>query len=185
MYIPNGLLERHVLESNLIEGITVHPGLALYNSHFQAALRVARQPRWEYFPIHPNDLHARLCRGTHMESFGGTYRKRYVWVGNRRMPRAETIPELMCWWWEYVEQFLESKESPEMLATRAVVLHYFFLCVHPYQDGNGRTARLVLNSLRLRRGLSWVIIDAALYKLYRRRIQETEAIFRSMKPDVY
>jgi len=41
---------------------------------------------------------------------------------------------------------------------RAVLAHYFFVTIHPYSDGNGRTARLLMNYLLLAAGYPWVTI---------------------------
>lgn len=41
---------------------------------------------------------------------------------------------------------------------RAVLAHYFFVTIHPYTDGNGRTARLLMNYLLLTAGYPWVTI---------------------------
>lgn len=41
---------------------------------------------------------------------------------------------------------------------RAVLGHWLFGYVHPYPDGNGRTARVLLNSLLASGGYPWTII---------------------------
>ena len=41
---------------------------------------------------------------------------------------------------------------------RAVLGHFFFVYIHPYMDGNGRTARFVMNSQLVTGGYSWVIV---------------------------
>lgn len=44
--------------------------------------------------------------------------------------------------------------------TKAILAHYFFVAIHPYIDGNGRTARLLMNYALLTSGYSWVTIRA-------------------------
>lgn len=43
-------------------------------------------------------------------------------------------------------------------AVRATAFHYNLVAVHPFTDGNGRTARLLMNSLLLRSGYPFAII---------------------------
>lgn len=41
---------------------------------------------------------------------------------------------------------------------RAVLGHFFFVYIHPYMDGNGRTARFVMNSQFVTGGYPWVVV---------------------------
>ena len=41
---------------------------------------------------------------------------------------------------------------------RAILGHFFFVYIHPYMDGNGRTARFVMNSQLVTTGYLWVVI---------------------------
>ena len=41
---------------------------------------------------------------------------------------------------------------------RAVLGHFFFVYIHPYMDGNGRTARFVMNSQLVTACYHWVVI---------------------------
>lgn len=43
-------------------------------------------------------------------------------------------------------------------AIRAAEFHYNFVAIHPFGDGNGRTARLVMNYQFLRHGYPYVIV---------------------------
>jgi Fic family protein len=43
---------------------------------------------------------------------------------------------------------------------KAILAHYLFVTIHPYIDGNGRTARLLMNYFLLSSGYSWVTIRA-------------------------
>ena len=49
---------------------------------------------------------------------------------------------------------------------RAVLGHWLFGFIHPYQDGNGRTARFAMNVLLAAGGYPWTVIhveDRAIY----------------------
>ena len=41
----------------------------------------------------------------------------------------------------------------------AIMAHYRFVSIHPFRDGNGRTARLLMNLLLIRAGYPIVVID--------------------------
>ncbi len=41
---------------------------------------------------------------------------------------------------------------------KAVLAHFFFVYIHPYMDGNGRTARFLMNMLLCSSGYSWIVV---------------------------
>ena len=49
------------------------------------------------------------------------------------------------------------KEEASALV-RAVLGHFFYVYIHPYMDGNGRTARFVMNSQLVTGGYPWVVV---------------------------
>lgn len=77
----------------------------------------------------------------------GTYRKRYVVVENRltgevmfRPPKNEEVPRLM----KNLIKWINSEEAKEIdPVIEAGITHYEFVRVHPFVDGNGRTARVL------------------------------------------
>ncbi|OFW06303.1 MAG: cell filamentation protein Fic [Acidobacteria bacterium RIFCSPLOWO2_12_FULL_59_11] len=62
-------------------------------------------------------------------------------------PEAKDVPPLMAALVEWLNAAAEEIPCP----LRAAIVHYQFATVHPYDDGNGRTARLLTN-LILHRG---------------------------------
>ena len=86
----------------------------------------------------------------------GAYRNRYVVVGNRltgeiifRPPANEEVPGLVR---ELVE-WLNSDEAKELDPIIAAgVAHYEFVRIHPFVDGNGRTARVLATLILYLRG---------------------------------
>ncbi|MEA5459736.1 Fic family protein [Arcicella sp. LKC2W] len=60
--------------------------------------------------------------------------------------------DLMAW---YQEEQAKSDIQPILLATE---FHYRFIRIHPFDDGNGRTARLIMNFILMRFGYPPVII---------------------------
>ena len=53
---------------------------------------------------------------------------------------------------------VELIESEEDALVRAILSHFFFVYIHPYMDGNGRTARFLMNVLFVTSHYPWRII---------------------------
>lgn len=68
-------------------------------------------------------------------------------------PSYEKVPELMASF-----ETLVNEIGNEVV--RAILAHYLFVSLHPYSDGNGRTARLLMNYLLLTAGYPWITIRA-------------------------
>ena len=68
-------------------------------------------------------------------------------------PSWEKLPDLMSGY----EESISKIKNPVI---KAILAHYFFVAIHPYIDGNGRTARLLMNYTLLTSGFSWVTIRA-------------------------
>ncbi|GBN37702.1 Adenosine monophosphate-protein transferase Fic [Araneus ventricosus] len=85
----------------------------------------------------------------------GTFRRSQVFVGEYVPPPASEVEYLM-------EQFVEWLQSDNMQllhpVKRAAVVHYRLAHIHPFVDGNGRTARLLMNLILMRAGYPPVII---------------------------
>ena len=86
----------------------------------------------------------------------GAFRIRYVVVGNRvtgeiffRPPKNEDVPKLV----ENLIDWLNSAETKELdPILEAGIAHYEFVRIHPFVDGNGRTARVLATWIFYRRG---------------------------------
>jgi Fic family protein len=61
---------------------------------------------------------------------------------------------------ELIPRMLELANAPGVpLGLQAAELHYNLVAIHPFGDGNGRTARLFMNYHLLRHGYPHAIID--------------------------
>ena len=88
--------------------------------------------------------------------YAGRYRDIQVWIrGSSHVPPAPVeIPGLMA------DLFAELRAtSEEHSLRRAALLHARLVSIHPFADGNGRTARLATNLLLLRDSSPLAIIQ--------------------------
>jgi Fic family protein len=90
--------------------------------------------------------------------YSGKYRygNQYVIVGNRftgeityRPPATNEVPELMDDLLDFVNRIDFGKLNPVLAAG---IIHYEFVRVHPFIDGNGRTARILATYILLKSG---------------------------------
>jgi Fic family protein len=99
-------------------------------------------------------IHGLVCKGDHG---AGCYRTVNVMAAGTdyRYPDAVFVPELMT-------EFAEWIQSTPLLhpVELAAEVHYRLVTIHPFQDGNGRTARLLMNLSLLKTGYPIAIIKA-------------------------
>lgn len=105
-------------------------------------------------------IHSLVCKGDRQ---AGAYRTINVMASGTdyRYPDALRIPELMQEFGAWLS--LEKSLHPIEMAAE---VHYRFVSIHPFSDGNGRTARLLMNLVLLRAGYPIAVIkteDRAAY----------------------
>lgn len=76
------------------------------------------------------------------------------------MPNPASVPKLME---EFVSWLSNSKDHP---VSTAIEAHYRLVSIHPFVDGNGRTARLLLNLILLQNNYPPVIIHPEDRRVY-------------------
>ncbi|MCL1833278.1 MAG: Fic family protein [Leptospirales bacterium] len=92
------------------------------------------------------------------EAFGGDpgqFRKRNVVVGAYRPPSFEMVEELvqkLCDWLMRHFHYTRNQNFDEAVI-EAIVTHVYIAWIHPFLDGNGRTARLLEFYLLMRAGV--------------------------------
>ncbi len=84
------------------------------------------------------------------DEYAGRYRELNVRIlgAIKSPPRAEKVPGLMERFVERINKNLDKLNAVEM----AAYIHYGFVGIHPFVDGNGRTARLLMNLFLMRHG---------------------------------
>ncbi|XP_020898631.1 protein adenylyltransferase Fic [Exaiptasia diaphana] len=99
-------------------------------------------------------IHKRVLGHAHpLEA--GIYRVSQVYVGEHVPPPPSEVERQMS----QFNEWLLSRD-PEILhpIEFAAIAHYKLVYIHPFTDGNGRTARLLMNTILMRAGFPPVII---------------------------
>ena len=95
-----------------------------------------------------------LLTGIH-DDWAGVYRNIEIFVrgSNTDFPLPQEVPSLMK---RFVVNLSEQQEiHPILLAANA---HFKLVSIHPFRDGNGRTARLLMNLILLIHGYPMAVI---------------------------
>lgn len=101
------------------------------------------------------ELHHLVMKKTD-DDWAGRYRSGKVIIGgsDHIPPDAGVVPAKMR---GIIDWFIKNKSRLHPVET-AALLHHKLVNVHPFFDGNGRTARLVMNLLLMRQGYPLAII---------------------------
>ena len=101
-------------------------------------------------------VHESLTKNTGVRIVGG-FRDSQVRISGSEWtpPTPDRVPQeivrLLTWWRNY-----EKKLHPAELAG---IIHNMLVRLHPFTDGNGRTARVVMNWILMRKGYPMFYID--------------------------
>lgn len=154
----NTLSEQEVLQRVRGEGDDLPPsreylGTEVDNviaaiGEIDAALRVGT-----VLPLDParlRELHARVLKGLDdpPENDPGDIRQHDVGVGRYKAPSHEQVEGLLDSLFEWLDELLPpstARRADRFIATiiRAILAHLYIAWIHPFGNGNGRTARLV------------------------------------------
>ena len=143
----------------LLDGITI--GGKLLREHLevvnhQRAMRLMTGLTTQNTPILETEileLHRYILTGI-QDVDAGRYRDTRVRVvgSSRIFPNPLKVPALMQ---EFVQRLADSSEH---VVSKAAQAHFGLVHIHPFADGNGRTARLLMNLLLLRAGFPPVLV---------------------------
>ncbi|BCD99222.1 Fic family protein [Marinagarivorans cellulosilyticus] len=144
----------------VLEGITV--GGKLMREHFEAINHKEAIDFVEDIVSQKDPLSESLIKSIHHlvlkqidDKNAGAYRKQNVLISGaeHRPPEHFKVPDEIQ---QLVESYNNSNLHPLESAAR---LHVDFVKIHPFIDGNGRTARLLMNFELMRNGLLPVVIQ--------------------------
>ncbi|MBS0615597.1 MAG: Fic family protein [Verrucomicrobia bacterium] len=175
--------------SNALEGntltesetkIVLEEGIAIggkpLKDHFEA-IGHAEAYDFLYTLIHDKTVQEKDLKHLHQlfyfridEKNAGKYRasKAFITGSKYPLPKPDELPQLMKDLIPHIESF-RKKHHPVKAAALA---HKEFIFVHPFIDGNGRTARLLMNLILLQEGYNLAIIPPILRREYIDSLEE-------------
>lgn len=158
-----------VYNTNRIEGNTltrgetelILRGMTVHGKNILDVIAVKNHPRAiAFIKEMATDIHRKLCEGDIKEihalimekiiPHAGEYRKQPVSVRGAGFEPAQfyEIPKHMKELMEFINENPDELRPIELAAHA----HYYLTWIHPFDDGNGRVARLLLNLVLLRNG---------------------------------
>jgi len=90
------------------------------------------------------------------KEWAGKYRNSLVLIGGAdyKPPEAIDVPKMMA---DLIDWVRDNKNKLHLVEL-AAILHYKLVAIHPFFDGNGRTARLIMNVVLMKLGYPLAII---------------------------
>lgn len=133
-------------------------------------LAILKEPFYKEAITEDGQPTRRLIKIGEYKSFPNSVRLQNGEIFNYASP-AETpalMNDLMNW---YFSAANDKNQSPAEVAAE---FHYRFVCIHPFDDGNGRISRLLMNYHLLKNGYPPVIIKAGDKKNYLFALHEAD-----------
>lgn len=114
------------------------------------------------------EMHEIMTRDIRYENnVPGQYRSHPVHAGNYVPPRdADELRHLMA---EFISWLTSPAVSSWPPVVRAVAAHFYFISIHPFGDGNGRTARAIESYLLYQAGIGQLGLYSLANFYYQRR----------------
>jgi Fic family protein len=103
----------------------------------------------------------------------GDLRLTQVYVDKKYFPGFSKVPELLQQLIDNVNNRIDKVSGAEIIKLSADI-HYNFVNIHPFGDGNGRTARLLMNYIQLYHGEPMIKIFTEDRAEYIDSLNETE-----------
>ena len=164
---------RLILETGLtIGGKSLHEHFEVTN-HREAILYVESLVAENTLvtPFHVRQVHALVLQKIDAEN-AGQYRKTQVRIAGAKHtpPDSWEVSRLMDEWGRWLLEAQE-KDGPISVAAQA---HHRLVNIHPFIDGNGRTARLIMNLLLIKEGYPPSVIERVDRKEYYRVLAQAD-----------
>lgn len=126
------------------------------------------------------DIHSMITKDLHHRyNIPGKYRNNEVFVGDEAhggvYKPPKTLDDIKILMSEFIDWINCEETMSHAPIIRAALAHYHFGLIHPFADGNGRTARLIEAILLRSEGIKYVPIMLSNY--YYRNIDEYFMVF--------
>lgn len=138
-------------ERERLEVLNMRECLNRYDNHFKLGMELSEKTLLEW--------HYLLLKGIpDFDQYKGGYRKVGVGIFGTDIifPQEDLVPGLMKELFKWHEE-KKYKVHPVELAAK---MHARFICIHPFRDGNGRIARMLMNYILQRNGFPFTNIPA-------------------------
>lgn len=122
-------------------------------------------------PFHVRQVNSLVLNDIDPEN-AGQYRKAQVRIAGavHIPPDSWEIPQLMAEWGQWLLE-TQKMEDPINVSAQA---HHRLVNIHPFVDGNGRTARLIMNLLLIKEGYPPAVIERVHRKQYYRVLAQAD-----------
>lgn len=190
---------KNIHHSNAIEGnvltlgetqIVVEEGLTITGKPLKDSLeaknlshaldlfeKLADGERRPIFPVDVRNIHAAILKGIEDEN-AGKYRTTPVQISGSKYkpPGPEKVntemDDFTRWLSHITDPSVKIDEDPVVLACAA---HAWFVTIHPFTDGNGRTARLIMNLVLMRYSYPIAIVTTDDRERYYDALEESQS----------
>lgn len=174
----------------------------MVKDHFEAlqmVLKAAQQPEPTITPAFIQEINAAVLRHTGavyhtllgtVDSSKGQFRKSNVRAGDRYFSNYDKVPAQTRQLCDKLNPAMDAAQTTEQQLLLSFDAQFDLVSIHPFYDGNGRTARLLMNFLQARFQLPLGIVfaeDKADYidALEQSRTQESLQPFRTFMIEQY
>lgn len=110
-----------------------------YNLALSQIEKLGKRERFQLSESIVKELHKTLFKDID-NNIAGKYRKRQVYIGDYLPPEYFKVPALVQELIQWINDPEPKDLSPIM---HAGIVHYQFVAIHPFEDENGRTARIL------------------------------------------
>lgn len=123
-------------------------------------------------PFHVRQIHKLVLSRIDDEN-AGRYRETQVRIAGAAFipPESWLVPNLMTEWGDW----LATEEKQSHPVELAALAHHRLVAIHPFIDGNGRTARLLMNLILLRAGYPPTVIQRINRRQYYRVLDQADS----------
>lgn len=98
----------------------------------------------------------------------------YIRGSNHVPPGHHAVTDAM----ETLFELIKKENDPRV---RAILGHFVFVFIHPYQDGNGRIARFLMNLMLVSGGYDWVVVRTNVRTSYMKAL-ESASVKQDIRP---